>query len=371
MTRPIPRRIRSRHRAALGSGLAVCGWLMGCAPEEDFPLPPVVWEGESVRVRMDDPGIQVCGGTFEGLDRHAALVRDALLLEGDGVVEYSIGDEDFVDAACEGALVEPRACATVPAGRVFTREPFLPHELVHAVRRLDPQVGHLRGVYEEGLATLFGADDLSQATVPLEVLELFDDPLVVEREEYFRAGQTMAILLDDHGAEAFRDFDIASRRVSEDAAFTEAFGETKEDFSAFAESVPHCEQSQWWVPLLECDGEPLTADPQTGALTLTGDLSCGDPDVNGPAYDRMWTSRHFRLDEPTSRLGYSFDFPEDATLEIVGCNPGCPERFAYLGTRYQVNSYGNGLPGLEPGEYFMRLTRPVSDGSGHFEIIFE
>jgi hypothetical protein len=52
---------------------------------------------------MDDPGIQVCGGTFEALDRHAALVREAMLLEGDGVVEYSIADEDLVQDICSGA----------------------------------------------------------------------------------------------------------------------------------------------------------------------------------------------------------------------------------------------------------------------------
>lgn len=48
-----------------------------------------------MRVRMGDPGIEVCGGSFEALDRHAELVREALLLRGDEVVEYSIGDQEI------------------------------------------------------------------------------------------------------------------------------------------------------------------------------------------------------------------------------------------------------------------------------------
>src|SRR5262245_8018018 len=93
----------SARRLAAARVMAVGGLMMllgGCAPDEELPLPPVVWEGESVRVRMDDPEIEVCGGSFEALDRHAELVREALLLEGDGVVEYSIGDQDFVESVC-------------------------------------------------------------------------------------------------------------------------------------------------------------------------------------------------------------------------------------------------------------------------------
>lgn len=55
----------ARLQAFSSLGLAA---VLGCAPEE-LPLPPVVWEGQTVRARMDDPGIQVCGGTFEALDR--------------------------------------------------------------------------------------------------------------------------------------------------------------------------------------------------------------------------------------------------------------------------------------------------------------
>jgi len=183
----------------------------------------------------------------------------------------------------------------------------------------------------------------------------------------------MSILFDRHGVEAFREFDELARTAGEDAAFAEVFGETKEEFAAVAETMPLCEQSQWWIPLVECDGEPITADPETGVLTLTGNVSCGEPDVMGPEYGRMWTSRRFRLDARASRwTSYDFDFPEDATLEIVSCHGGCPERFVYIGTRYQIGGYGdNALEDLEPGEYFLRLIRPVSDDDGSFEIIID
>jgi hypothetical protein len=356
----------SRRRLAPALGLV----LLGCAPEEEFPLPPIVWEGQSVRVRMDDPDIQVCGGSFEALDRHAQLVREALLLEGDEVVEYSIGDQDFVDAACDPDSLA--ACTNATTGRVFTKSPLHQHEVVHAVRVLDPEIGVRSSPIEEGLSTVFGSDSLGANTVPLDAWGILEDPRAAGGAEHYRAGHTVAFLLERHGAEGFRRFDERARDTAENDAFAEIFGETKEEFAAAADAAPHCEQSQWWAPLLECDGEPMVADAETGAVTLTGNLRCGEADVQGPQAGRMWTSRHFRLDEPTTgTLAYSFDFPEDATLEIVGCTLGCPERFAYIGTRYQVSSFGNGLPRLEPGEYFLRMSRPVADDDGQFEVILD
>lgn len=323
---------------------------------------------------MDDPGMQVCGGTFEALDRHAALVREALLLEGEGIVEYSIGDRDFVQSICSSAAADaPDACAFPDSGWIYTSEPFVPHEIVHSVRWLDPRVGRLSSPFEEGLATLFGADWPDDPVIPLGSQELLDERYVSGLRDYDRAGQLMSILLERHGHEALRDFDALARVTSEDAAFHEAFGETKEEFAAAAETMPIGEQSQWWMPLLECDGEPITADPETGLLVLRGNLSCGEPDVKGPEYGRMWTSRRFRLDAPTSFwYSYDFDLPEDATLEIVGCHGGCPERFAYIGTRDQIGGLGDGgLGDLEPGEYFLRLSRPVSDDDGAFELVID
>jgi hypothetical protein len=343
--------------------------MLGCAPEK-LPLPPVVWEGEMVRTRMDDPDIQVCGGTFEALDRHAALVREALLLEGDEVVEYSIVDDDLVQDIC---LSTPDACAFPDSGNIYTSVPYVPHEIVHSVRWLDPRVGRLSSPFEEGLATLFGADWPDDPVIPLEAQAILDEEDVTGLREYDRAGQMMSILLARHGIEAFRRFDELARTMSEDAAFAEAFKETEEEFAAAAEEMPICEQSQWWMPLVECDGEPITADPETGLLALTGNVSCGEPDVKGPEWGRMWTSRRFRLDSHTTRwTSYDFDFPEDATLEIVSCEGGCPQRFAYIGTRYQVGGFGDDALGdLEPGEYFLRITRPVSEGDGYFEIVID
>jgi hypothetical protein len=351
-----------------GMGLAS---VLGCVPEE-LPLPPVVWEGETVRVRMDDPDIQVCGGTFEALDRHAALVREALLLEGDGVIEYSMADEELVQSICAGPATDtPVGCAFPDTGRVYTSVPYVPHEIVHSVRGLDPRLGHLSAPFEEGLATLFGADWPDDPVISLEAQAILAERYVTGLREYDRAGQTMSILFDRYGVEAFREFDELARTAGEDAAFADVFGETKAEFAAVAETMPICEQSQWWMPLVECDGEPITADPETGLLALTGNVSCGEPDVKGPEYGRMWTSRRFRLDESTSILGYSFDMPDDATLEIVSCDGGCPERFAYIGTGSQIGSVLHGVPRLEPGEYFLRLIRPVSDDDGTFEIIID
>lgn len=370
LTAPRPRaaaKIPSLVVAGLGLAAA-----LGCTPDE-LPLPPVVWEGETIRARMDDPAIQVCGGTFEALDRHAALVREALLLDGDGVIEYSIGDEDFVHAGCPGAPGDDFVgCVSRPEGHVFTTEPFLPHEIVHAARIHDPQIGYRSSIFEEGLATMFGSDDLGNGTGPLRVRELFEDAHVAGGIEYFGAGHAMANLLERHGVDSFRGFDELARTMNEDDAFMAAFGESKEEFAVVAEAMPICEQSQWWAPLLECDGEPITTDPETGLLTLTGNVSCGEPDVKGPEFGRMWTSRRFRLDSRTTRWSYDFEMPEDATMEIVSCEGGCPQRFAYIGVKYEIWSYGDGALGdLEPGDYFLRMSRPVSEDDGHFEVIID
>lgn len=364
------------RRGLVGGQMVVAGALMGllgaCAPDDELPLPPVVWEGESVRVRMDDPAIEVCGGTFEALDRHAALVREALLLEGDGVVEYSIGDEDFVESVCPHPELSPNGCATYPDGRVFARIPYIPHEIVHSVRIQDASTASLSSAFEEGLATVFGSDPPIDDTIPLDTLGILEDTLVAGPEDYYRAGHMVAILLDRHGVDAFRRFDMRARTTEEARAFLEVFGETKEQFAEVADSAPHCEQSQWWKPLFECDDEPIVADPETGLLTLTGNLDCSEPDVQGPEYRRMWASRHFRLDEPTTVVSYEFDMPDDATLEIVGCSLGCPQRFAYIGERFDVGSISSGLPGLEPGEYFLRMSRPIDgSGDGWFELVIK
>jgi hypothetical protein len=172
-------------RRSAGRLVGVAGWSLammgGCAPEDELPLPPVVWEGESVRVRMDDPEIEVCGGSFEALDRHAELVRDALLLDGDGVIEYSIGDQGFVDERCTDS---PNACTKTTTGAVFVSEPFILHEIVHAVRILDPHISLRSSPIEEGLATLFGSDDLGEGTVSLDAIGILEDTNVIGASEY-------------------------------------------------------------------------------------------------------------------------------------------------------------------------------------------
>lgn len=339
-----------------------------CAPD-GLELPPVVWEGENVRVRMEDESIQVCGGTFEGLDRHAALAREAMLLDWNGdLVEYSLGHIDFLEDACIGTTL---GCANSDTGHVFTRRPFHLHEVVHSVRFLDPNRTLHSSPIEEGLATLFGAGVGSEGTTSLEALKTLQLEQVGGDTDYYRSGQLMAMLIATYGIETFRAFDLAASRDDENAAFASVFGVTKTEFAAIAEETPQCSSSQWWQPLLECAGEPELPDPDTGQVTFTGDLRCDSSDVYGPAQgDNMWTSRHFQIDDMVPPFYYEMDFPEDTTLEVVGCDGGCPERFVYRGGRWDVGSVANGIPGLEPGEYFMRLSRPVSDEPGPFRIVF-
>ena len=179
-----------------------------------------------MRVRMDDPEIEVCGGSFEALDRHAELVREALLLEGDGMIEYSIGDIDFVDERCSAD--RPAGCTHTATGEVFVSQPFIPHEIVHAVRMLDPRLSLRSSPIEEGLATVFGSDPPGDGTIPLDASGILETTRVIGGQGYYRAGHVMAILLDRHGVDAFRRFDELARTMNEDREFLEAFGETKQ-----------------------------------------------------------------------------------------------------------------------------------------------
>jgi hypothetical protein len=36
-----------------------------------------------------------------------------------------------------------------------------------------------------------------------------------------------------------------------------------------------------------------------------------------------------------------------------------------------IGSVDHGIPSLEPGEYFLRVSRPVADDAGHFEIVID
>lgn len=321
-----------------------------------------------MRVRMDDPTLQVCGGSFEALDRHATLVRGALLLEGDGIIDYSIGDADFVNSACN---IASAACTKATTGAVFATTPMLEHEVVHAARILDAEIELRSSPIEEGLATIFGGDRFDDIDPGLDPSIILRDDQLQSAREYHDAGQMIALLLRQDGVEAFRRFDLLAGTVGEEDAFSMVYGQSKQQFVDATSAEAHCKQSQWWTPLLECDGELIEADPATGSLVLTGNLACGHADVRGPRDETMWISRRFRLERPTSTLSYAVEMPEDATLEIVACGGGCPDRFAYIGTRYQVGSVVNGLPALDPGEYFLRMSRPVSEQDGYFEVVLQ
>lgn len=353
----------TQPKRVLTAVLVVPCIVAACGPEES-PLPPVVWEGESIRVRMDDSELEVCGGTFEALERHTALVREALLLEGDEVIEYSIGDQDFVDSECD--LVSPSACTKGVSGHVFSSDPYNPHEIVHAVRVRDPSISIRSSGIEEGLAVLFGDDQPGSASPALDAAGvLFADK--VSGSQYFHAGRTMSVLLEAYGPEVLRDFDRLANTILEDDAFRDVFGQSKTDFAVYAEMMPTCEQSQWWAPLLECDGEPVVPN-ETGLVVLEGTLACGAIDTIGPRGGRVWTSQHFRLNRHTTTSSYDIQMPEDATLEIIGCDGGCPERLVYIGGTQEVGGVANGIPALDPGDYFLRMSRPLHDGDGSFVI---
>jgi len=318
---------------------------------------------------MDDETIPVCGGTFDALDLHARLVRDAMLLEGrDRVIDYSIGDGDFIGDYC--GTENAAGCAHPESGDVLVVAAFTPHEIVHAARALDPEIRHLSQPVEEGLATLFGSDVPGLGVIPLDVLDILEDRDMEGLDEYYRAGHVIAAVFQLYGIEAFRQFDLLARGVAENDAFLSAFGETKVKFAERAETMPVCQSTQWWMPVLECDGDADLPDPKTGRIVLSGDVRCGEVDVVGPnPYGAMWTSRHFRVTEKTFDLLYEIDMPEDSTLEIVGCQYGCPDRFVYRGGARDVGGITKGIPSLEPGEYFLRMSRPVSDDDGHFEVV--
>ncbi|MCH9687434.1 MAG: hypothetical protein K0V04_38725 [Deltaproteobacteria bacterium] len=339
---------------------AIAATLTGCSDEP--ALPPVAWESDVLRVRVEDPTTVICEGSFEAIERHATLVRDVLALDGrDRILDYSVVEPDSIGQWCSSTST---ACTHSPPGQVFTATPVLLHEVTHAVRILNPDTRLLSPALEEGMAVLYGDEVFRAQTPPLMAESLLQEQIVTV-DQYLRTGLLTNILVQRHGLDDFMRFDRLAATTPEDEAFAEVFGETKDQFAQAADDHEACAPQQWREPLLECDDAPVMPDPATGRIVLTGNLSCGDPQVVGPTFSWMTTTRHFRVLESHSSPGHRVDVPRGTTVELVGCQAGCPERYYYDYFAGPVRGY---FPTLEPGDYVVRLTRPVADDAGPFTL---
>jgi hypothetical protein len=212
-----------RHiRIIIGSSL----WLLGCgvAPtsDEPEPLPPIVGEGERVRIATDAVNV-VCAGTLAWADAQLDRVEQELELDGvDGSVDvYLLGAAALAERCGPGLY----SCSIAgdPA-QIYVRaelyELRVVHELVHDRIAYTPAAGSAP-LFDEGLAAAHArpwCPPLPSWTPPSAdaLLDADDAAELPEHGEYL-GGELLRWLLDAHGPMAVLDF-MAALGDTRDAA---------------------------------------------------------------------------------------------------------------------------------------------------------
>jgi hypothetical protein len=223
-----------RHtRILIGASL----WLLGCgdAPPSDElePLPPIVGEGERVRIATDAVNL-VCAGTLAWVDAELDRVEQELLQGGiDSTVDvYLLGATALAERCGPGLY----SCSVAgdPA-QIFVRaelyELRVVHELVHDRIAYTPASGSAP-LFDEGLAAAHArpwCPPLPSWTPPsADALLDADDVAGLPQHGEYLGGELVRWLLDAHGPTAVLDFMAAlgdTRDAAEiRAAYLEHFG---------------------------------------------------------------------------------------------------------------------------------------------------
>jgi hypothetical protein len=201
-------------------------WLLGCgdAPpiDELEPLPPIVGEGERVRIATDAASV-VCAGTLAWVDAELDRVEQELQLDGvDSTVDVYLLDATALAERCGPGLY---SCSVAgdPA-EIYVRaelyEMRVVHELVHDRIAYTPAAGSAP-LFDEGLAAAHArpwCPPLSSWTPPsADALLDADHAAELPQHGEYLGGELVRWLLDAHGPTAVLDF-MAALGETHDAA---------------------------------------------------------------------------------------------------------------------------------------------------------
>ncbi|MCA9684255.1 MAG: hypothetical protein KC457_18815 [Myxococcales bacterium] len=331
--------------------------LAGCVEYED---PPISWEGEIISFGADEPEA-VCGDTLEWMDARTLALAETFSAAGAEVVPrvdyYWLTESWWEQDVC--SVETAHACAVDNV--IHSQSVPLEHELVHALRRKK-----LPRVFEEGLAELYGDLGLVDDPAPREeLLEMLESGDPGENPQYARASHFVGFLVESYGLEPLLAIgDHAGLHASwteTQAAFEKAYGFPLQDALSEYESYPECSPLAWTNIDIACAQDPVPVElPQDGsAVTLSQQFVCGEPEIRGPLWGRMFTETTIELANPLSGwvLVRMFgDENPDAFIVLSGCG-GC-ENAIWV-------RLGDGLPeqvrALPTGRYVLRVFRPIDD----------
>lgn len=284
---------------ALALGVA----LVGCGPD----YPPVVWSGEHLEYATDLDR-ELCGGTFHLQDRFVEMLADLVGLSLSEPILFAYVDQSRIEEFC--TVVESAGCARSDA--VVSTHALSRHELTHAVTLAAGWRGP--SPFVEGVAEMFNDGvDLDEVRVPLtEVLDDFQ----ITGAHYFTMGLFVRFLVERHSLEALaafmRDSEYEDPRTAYEAAFAEHFGESLSDAITAFDDYPTCPEWSNRNALVEC-GLPLE-EWVDGALEISAELECNNPDVIGPLENDDMRIGSFAAFEISAEGSYSLQ----ATSEIDG-----------------------------------------------------
>ncbi len=345
--------------------------ISGCQDE----LPPIVWEGEHVRIGTDLDIGEWCPGTLTYVDDFAGAVAAKLEIDREPFNYYVYPPPLRERDVCNGT-----ALGCWYRGALFTTRIPDRHELVHAV---DAGSSLMPLPFEEGAAAYWG-DIPALLTVDYTELDL---PEAIDTywrgdlslKSYALFGHFTSYLIHTHGLEPYvaltHTTKLRTARAAFDAAFEAAYGlpldEAMDDYEA---NWPYCPVEALQSSFFECEREPIVIDgPDPEPFSF--DISCGDPQVVGPDpnvndVQKLWKTATIEFAGPGSYHNLKVEQPgvgewNSAEIEFKRCDTDCS---AVWYNMHVVRPAGLDAAApnwftfdAEPGRYVMRVSRNADD----------
>lgn len=357
------------------------GYLLG-----DTPPPPIVWEGEHVRIGTDIDPDAWCAGTFPRIDAFTGALEELFQVPESFVTSLYVFEPPITGTGVCPADWAACSYAAEHEGIAVTDRLPEDHEIVHA---LGSAFGNMPNFFEEGSACYWG-------TLGIEFPRNLDTRDVIERSwlsphlnrgngEYALAAHFTSYLVHTHGFERYLALFHTSKKRQSQAAFEATFeqamgitlGRTIDDYE---ENSHRCRKpTDIMRSYFECSREPELLIPNREGAVLEFNISCNDPNVIGPQNDasgvpRIWRDVTIELE---NRFRYfvieipDLNEPHTVSIDVKACHTDC--NIVAHGSRHlpppeDPDLNPEGIPvqndfswEAEPGRYTLRISRAADD----------
>lgn len=363
---------------ALLTAMLVMPSMTGCGDDllpGDVPKPPIVWEGDHVRVGTDLDLDEWCGGSLPRLDAYAGAVMD--LFDDHGVVTYYL----FEPPVSELGVCPPRGAACAISiddeGVVLTDELPDDHEVVHVVGHTGT-IETMPHFFEEGGASYWGGQRGRPDARGVDVRELIDTHWEggMNGREYAAAAHFTSHLVDTYGVDSYVKLRNASfwlqSRGEFERTFLQVIGAPLDEALDDYEERPYCPFEATRSSFYECAGDVDYYIAAGAEVLVDVDVSCSNSQVIGPAKlgtepDRIWRDLVVEIEDSSNYV--VFEEPElgeanSVAVQIKRCATECFEVWTNTktllprGTPQEPDFF---VFDLLPGRYVVRVSRDVGD----------